>query len=99
MKSYFYIFLALAFILLPSKRAEAFVIFDVSTKVQDIAEKVIEWAKYASERISASEHKLRDSKLGKMGAKAHEHYTKLNKFLIRDRKLGCLLYTSDAADD
>lgn len=54
MKSYFYIFLALAFILLPSKRAEAFVIFDVSTKVQDIAEKVIEWAKYASERISAS---------------------------------------------
>ena len=90
MKSYFYIFLALAFIMLPSKRAEAFVIFDVSTKVQDIAEKVIEWAKYASERISASEHKLRDSKLGKMGAKAHEHYTKLNKFLIRDRKLGML---------
>lgn len=90
MKNYLYIILALLFIIAPSGKAQAFVIFDVSTKVQDIVEKTLELAKYAEERASAIEAKVRDSKLGQMGMKAHEHYTKLNKFLIQDRKIGML---------
>ena len=90
MKNYRYIILLLIFMLIPSGQAQAFVIFDVSTQVQDIVEKVTEWAKFANEKISAAENKVRDSKLGQMGAKAHTHYTKLNKFLIQERKLGML---------
>ena len=90
MKNYLYIILTLLLMLAPSGSAQAFVIFDVSTKIQDIVEKTIEWAKFANEKISAAETKVRDSKLGQMGMKAHEHYTKLNKFLIQDRKLGML---------
>ena len=83
MKHYLYTFLTLLLLFAPGKNAHAFVIFDVSTKIQDIVEKTIEWAKFANEKISAAETKVRDSKLGQMGMKAHEHYTKLNKFLIR----------------
>lgn len=90
MRNCIYIFLSLIMLAAPLKSAQAFIIFDVSTKVQDIVEKITEWAKYANEKISAQEAKIRDSKLGQMGQKAHEHYTKLNKFLIQDRKLGML---------
>ena len=90
MRNCIYIFLSLIMLAAPLKSAQAFIIFDVSTKVQDIVEKITEWAKYANEKISAQEAKMRDSKLGQMGQKAHEHYTKLNKFLIQDRKLGML---------
>ena len=90
MKNYIYIILTLLFMIAPSGKAQAFVIFDVSTKVQDIVEKTLELAKYAEERASAIEAKVRDSKLGQMGEKAHQHYTKLNQFLIQDRKLGML---------
>ena len=75
---------------MPLKSAQSFIIFDVSTKVQDIVEKMYEWAKYANEQASRAENKLRDSKLGQMGTTAHQHYTQLNKFLIQDRKLGML---------
>ena len=74
--------------MLAPQPVQAFSIRDSGTKIVDILEGTIEWMKKASEEISKAEAALRDSKLGKMGAKAHEGYTKVNKHLIKDRKLG-----------
>ena len=90
MRTCIYIIVVWAFIALPYRSAQAISIKDIATKIEDVLEGAIEWMKKANEDISAAEAKARDSKLGKMGKKAHDGYTKVSKFLIKDRKLGGL---------
>lgn len=90
MRTYFYIIVILSLFALPYRSAHAISIKDVATKIEDVSEGAVEWIKKAHEDISAAEAKARDSKLGKMGKKAHEGYTKVSKFLMKKRKLAGL---------
>ncbi|MBQ8436876.1 MAG: hypothetical protein IJX20_04420 [Alphaproteobacteria bacterium] len=90
MRTYLHILLLASLILLPCRTVQAFSIKDAATKIQDVVEEITEVAKWAEEKISAAETKLRDSKLGKMGTKAHQYYKDVNNFLITGRKLANL---------
>ena len=90
MRTYLYIIVAIACIFAPLRSAHAISIKDVATKIEDIAEGAIELMKKAEEQLHKLEAAARDSKLGQMGAKAHQHYNNVKSFLKQDRLLANL---------